>query len=284
MSFSNPNEESQSIHPCKVWVEYKSKKKEFVYWDKEVTNEDGSFGAEVSLGSNPAFIFLDHTFSVTGWNKPKRFSLRSNELKILATKESWKAAKFKVESNPKESMVIKFGNVSMTAIEGCWADIKDLVSSQQGKLTLNAYVMTPVKGVMTLAVFKMTGASYSAFKDFYDKHKGQAIHSRPIRVTSHEPETTGDNDYFIPVFAFVEKPILPETVALCIETDKTLQEYFKSKNTESQEAPTQAAAPAAAPAPQMQQAPSPTEEDFKEAFGDDPMTGMDLGDLHELPF
>ena len=291
MSFSNPEETAKGFHPCSVWVEYKSKKKEFSYWDKNVDNEDGTTGANVSLGSNPKFILLDITFTVTGWNDPKRFKLISNELKISATKESWANAYFKVTSIPKEAMVIRFGNMTLTSIEGTWKDISDMVDSQKGKLTINAYVAIRIKGVLTMACFQFSGGSFWSFKDFYDKHKGATVHQKVVAVSGHELTTTGDNTYNVPTFAFTNNPVAGEVYTTCAELDGKLQEHLKDKYagnhlshvTVAEEAPApapKAATPAAAPSqeqspmPTMQQAPPlPSEEDDLTAmYGEDPMS------------
>ena len=232
MSFSNPQEEAQSFHPCKVWVEYKSKITDFQYWDKEAVGPEGEQGARASLGANPKFIFLDMTYCVTGYNSVKKFSLRSNEMKILSTKESWANSLFKVESMPKEAMVIKFGSVSMTSIDGSWSEIKDMVDSQKGKLTINAYVAIHIKGKLTLACLQLSGSAYGPFKDFYDKNKGTAIHSKVIAVTKHESKTTGDNTFNVPVFEFTATPVKDETFTACTEMDKDLQAYLKGKMAE----------------------------------------------------
>jgi len=270
MSFSNPNEAAQSVHPCQLWIEYKSKPKDFVFWNKDAVNEDGSKGAEVSIGSNPRFIYLDHTFCVTGRNNPKKFSLRSNELKIAGTKEAWAAAYFKVESMPKEAMVIKLSStLTLTAIEGVWADIKDLVKSQQGKLTINTYVAMQVGGELKLVCMKFSGGSFGHFKAFYDKYKGATMHSKPIKVIDHASETTGDNTYNVPVFGFVEAPITPETAAKCIEMDKQLQEFLATKvavidSAEHPAVANHAAAPAQA---------ATTDAELEQTFGEIPQTG-----------
>lgn len=276
MSFSNPNEASQSAHPCQLWIEYKSKKKDFEYWDKEIINHDGSKGAKAYIGSNPIFIYLDHTFCVTGYNQPKKFSLRSNELKIAGTKEAWAGATFKVESMPKEAMVIKLTNtITLTAIEGAWADIKDLVSSQQGKLTINTYVALKVNGELKLACIKFSGGTFGHFKAFYDKHKGSAMYAKPIKIIDHVSETKGDNTYNVPVFGFVDAPITPETAAKCIEMDKQLQDFLATKVTASEPA-AQAAQPqltgTAYEASMQANAPT-TDTELEQTFGEIPQTG-----------
>jgi hypothetical protein len=286
MSFSNPQEESQSFHPCKVWIEYKSKIKDFQYWDKEAVGPEGEQGARASLGSNPKFIFLDHTFCVTGYNGAKRFGLKSNELKIAATKESWATSIFKVESMPKEAMVIKFGHVSLTSIEGSWTEIKDMVDSQKGKLTINAYVAIRIKGNLTLACLQLSGSAFGPFKDFYDKNKGTAIHSKVIAVTNHESKTTGDNTFNVPVFEFTDTPVKDETFTVCEGMDKELQAYLKGKMAEpiaSEQAAPQAAAPAQASTPS--QAPKEDYSD-EELYGETfpPRTDIPAPSVDDIPF
>jgi hypothetical protein len=267
MSFSNPQEEAQSFHPCKVWVEYKSKTTDFQYWDKEAVGPEGEQGARASLGANPKFIFLDMTYCVTGYNSVKKFSLRSNEMKILSTKESWANSLFKVESMPKEAMVIKFGSVSMTSIDGSWSEIKDMVDSQKGKLTINAYVAIHIKGKLTLACLQLSGSAYGPFKDFYDKNKGTAIHSKVIAVTKHESKTTGDNTFNVPVFEFTATPVKDETFTACTEMDKDLQAYLKGKMAE----------PATVAHPTTQQAAAPAQnvpsQGLKEDYTEEEMFG-----------
>jgi hypothetical protein len=299
MSFSNPQEESQSFHPCKVWVEYKSKITDFQYWNKEAVQADGTQGARESLGANPKFIFLDMTFCVTGYNGAKKFGLKSNEMKIASTKESWANSIFKVESMPKEAMVIKFGSVSLTSIEGAWSEIKDMVDSQKGKLTINAYVAIHIKGKLTLACLQLSGSAYGPFKDFYDKNKGTYIHSKVIAVTKHESKTTGDNTFNVPVFEFTNTPVKDETFTVCTEMDKELQSYLKGKvaepiaqytatGTQTLSAPT-SVSPRVVKDEHTEEemfgetVPVPTEADFQDAFGKEVPTFDDLDD-ETLPF
>jgi hypothetical protein len=291
MSFLNPDEDSQMFHPCKVWIEYKSKLKDFSYWDKEITNEDGSMGARASLGSNPMFILLDHTFCVSGWNNPKRYKLVSNEVKIPATKEAWATKRFRVSTMPADAAPV---------IEGPWGEISDTVTGRKGKLTINAYVAIKVKGVLTLGCIQFSGGSYGPFKDLFDKYKaGGEIYKKVIAVTNHELVTSGDNTFNAPVLALTNKAVADETYAACVELAKSLKAYLDVKLAEDLSAPTpQAATPAAAPiqastpkpqaaaaaAPDMGTAPTPTEDDFKEAFGENPLEGgVDMGE-DDLPF
>jgi hypothetical protein len=161
-----------------------------------------------------------------------------------------------------------------------------MVDSQKGKLTINAYVAIHIKGKLTLACLQLSGSAYGPFKDFYDKNKGTAIHSKVIAVTKHESKTTGDNTFNVPVFEFTATPVKDETFTACTEMDKDLQAYLKGKMAEPATVAHPTTQQAAAPA---QTAPSqaPKEEyTEEEIFGEavPPREDVPAPTIHDVPF
>jgi hypothetical protein len=174
---------------------------------------------------------------------------------------------------PKDAMAINIGGgKTLNSIDGSWADIKDLATSQQGKLTINVYVAIKINKELVLGCLQLSGSAFGPFKDFYDKNKGPAIHSKVIAVTGHDSKTTGDNTFNVPVFEFTKSEVKEETYDTCIEIDKALQTYMKGRL---------AAAPAEVEAPKADIPATP--EPMKVVHHDDPQAQEEKAPIGEEP-
>jgi len=83
MSRSNPTT-SSTAHIAQRWLEYNGASDGglFRYYDKEATNEDGSKGSNVDLGAKLRFLWLDETYSITGFLEGQG-GIYSNEIKSI---------------------------------------------------------------------------------------------------------------------------------------------------------------------------------------------------------
>ena len=209
MSRSNPQE--SAAHPSKRWVEYNGEFGTFKFYDKEAIKEDGSKGENINLGAKFMFLYLDTTYTVTGWSEANGCGLYGTEVKdisngILTVKP------FKGNNDPKI---------------GTWNDIKNEVKAMGGKFTANIYMASKGKsGELEISVLQLKGSAYAAWNEF-TKSKGKAIYDGAIKVASHKDGKKGSVTFKTPIFGMME--VSPESNTAAVELDKELQNFLKEK-------------------------------------------------------
>ena len=212
MSRSNPNENMK--HPAKMWIEYHGGGDNggtFSFYDKEAVNQDGSRGANVSLGSKLQFMFLDQTYSVTGWNDLSHSGIYSNEVKDI--------------SNGVLTVKAFKGQDSYV---GNWTSIKNEVKSMGGKFTANIYIAIKTQAGLELSVIQLRGAAFAKWNEFKKASGDKAIETGAVKVISHLDGQKGAVKFKTPVFGLIPE-VTPESDAAAIELDKELQEYLNAK-------------------------------------------------------
>lgn len=270
MSRSNPTESAK--HPSTRWIEYGGKDGHFRYYDKETIAEDGSPGDNIDLGPKIMFLYLDTTYTVTGWSDFNNCGITSNEVKdisngILTVKP------FKGNTEPKA---------------GTWTSIKEVVKGMGGKFTANIYVAYKGKEGLEIGVLQLKGAAYAAWNEFA-KSKGKAIYDGAVKVVSHKDGKKGAVEFKTPVFEMMD--VSEESNVAAIELDKELQAFFQERIPTPITEPTPATSPKQAPKEELSDEemfgekvptsnipPLPTEED--EPFDD----GLDDDEDEEIPF
>lgn len=260
MSRSNPTE--GTAHISTRWVEYKGDIGEFSYYDKEVTNEDGTKGANVSLGQKFTFLWLDETFTITGYIEGGG-GVVSNEIKRIR-EDVLTVRQFKSGNTFS-------GNWDKTTPAGEAFIAK--VKSIGGKFTANLYIAYKAGDELKIGVLQLKGAAYSKWSEFFRANK-DAVRTGAVSVSEHLDGKKGAVKFKTPVFKVVKTS--EESDKAAIELDKQLQEFLKTRLAPAASVPaTQEEVPAAAtyqeqpPMPTMQQAPPPTEEDFNAMYGED---------------
>jgi hypothetical protein len=263
MSRSNPTE--STTHISSRWVEYKGDVGEFSYYDKEVTNEDGTKGANVSLGQKFAFLWLDETFTVTGYIEGGG-GVVSNEIKRIR-EDVLTVRQFKSGNTFS-------GRWDKTTPEGEAFIAK--VKAIGGKFTANLYIAyKDADNELKIGVLQLKGAAYSKWSEFFKANK-DGVRTGAVSVSEHLDGKKGAVKFKTPVFKVVKTS--EESDKAAIELDKQLQEFLKTRLAPAPMAPTAQTQPAAAPSqeqppmPTMQQAPPlPSEEDDLTAmYGEDP--------------
>lgn len=278
MSRSNPT--SSNTHPSTRWIEYNgaSDGGSFRHYDKNAIAEDGTVGCNVDLGPKLSFLWLDETYSVTGFLEGQG-GIYSNEVKDI------RAGVLTVKQH-KTGHVVAQGSWNKTTAEG--EAFIARVKAAGGKFTGNLYIgYKDAEGNLAIGVLQLKGAAYSKWSEFFQKNK-KAIQSGAVSVKSHADGKKGAVKFKTPVFEVM--PVSEKSNEEAVELDKQLQAYFKEAiapvvaapvaapaQAPAQGAPVQQQAQEAAPAYQaaQQTPPPPTEADYPQ--------GMDVDD-DSLPF
>lgn len=198
MSLSKPR---GAKSPVKKYYEWKSAKKCFQYWSKEL-NEN----VEVSLPLS--FIVLDEKSTIKGYNDETNSGIFSNEVSNIS-RETLLVRTFK-------------GNKS---IKGKYKDIKAKIKDLGGRFAKAVYAYIPETDEMVCIIF--VGASMSAWID-HTINVSQDI----ISVSSYKDAKKGATKYTIPVFTrddSVSTVDKGDYFDKAIVKDLELQEYFEAK-------------------------------------------------------
>lgn len=209
MSRSNPNENMK--HPATRWIEYDGANGGFRYYDKEAINENGSKGKNVNMGAKIQFMFLDQTYTVTGWNDASHSGIMSNEIKDISN-ATLSVKPFKAQ----------------TPTVGTWGAIKDQVKSMGGKFTSNIYIAIKTNEGLSIAVLQLKGSAFAKWNDFKKNVGDKSVETGAVKVNSHLDGQKGAVKFKTPIFELISE-ITPESDAAAVELDKQLQEYFNSK-------------------------------------------------------
>ena len=214
MSFSNPTLEN----PCKKFIDFKSDDKQFVYWDKELSES----GQHVIIPTPIYFIVLDELTTISGYYKEGDCGIYSNEIHFLKD----------------EVLKVRVFKKGGPTIVGLYDTIKDSIKAIGGKFTKSVYAMLiPEGGTPELVNFRFRGAAFSAWLEKRVNTSRQVVCIADEFIEEHNGKTV----YNVPVFkAFNMKT---EYKNIAIEMDRELQAYlksYKSKQAEKEEAAVEA--------------------------------------------
>lgn len=199
MSRSNP--ESKSQHPCSKWLEWGGADGQFSYWNK-------SEKKRVPVPLPMAFLYLEDTATVTGYNNPSASGIFANEVKRATV-------------TPLVVKAFKGGQIA----SGLWPEIKPSVKAAGGKFTSNTYcAVKDATGKLELACIQWTGAGLKAWFDFFKKHNAE-VHNQAVVVTGYTTGKVGMVQFAIPQFAL--KPVSAETNDAATILEKELLAYLK---------------------------------------------------------
>ena len=275
-----------------MWVEYKDGGT-YTYYDGELVNDDGTIGGNVILGEKIAFLYVAHTFSLVGFNKPKNSFMYSNEVSSTA--------------HPFTLTMMKDKTV---IVEGLWKEKKETFQGAGCKFGINLYALIKIGDKYQRCCIKTHGGPYGAWSDFIailggatqsqiDAAKNSdkklpftftergyiKVEQGAVAVTGHQEKKNGNVTFTVPMFKFIDK-VSEEANSEAIAFDVELQEYLKARI--SSPAPAEASDPeptpcaatpqTAAPAqgqtpvpnpPAGNNPPPPTEEDMAAMYGED---------------
>lgn len=215
--------QTANANPSKKFLQWKSEKKHFAYWDKD---KEENISLELPL----KFLFLEHYHTVKGWHGATDKGIVANEVYALGSEP------LKVRT---------FGGLEIA--EGIYKDIKEKVNVSGGVYHRSVYVMLEDG---TIANLQLKGAVVGGLKpeqaiskklvdgysEFYNKNKN-LLDNQWIEVNSFEDAKKGATKYSIPVFS-LGGAIDTESNDLANECAKDLQDYvnqYKGAKTEVKE-------------------------------------------------
>ena len=210
MSRSNPTD--QTPNPAVRWFKWDGQNGNLEYWDREAIDpkaKDDKKGLNIAVKAGFAFMLLDETSCIKGWNDGAKAGVWSNE----------------VRDTRNEPMTVRlFDEKRSTIAQGLYAEIKDRVKGAGGRFTSSLYVAwKPAKGLLEIAGIQLKGAALSEWMEFKRKNR-KAMWESAITITGFEEDKKGAITYRVPTFAI--KAVKPETDAQAKELDKQLQEYL----------------------------------------------------------
>ena len=211
MSRSNPTESTQ--HVATQWIEYNGEFGSFKTYNKEHVNDDGSKGANIDLGPKLTFLYLDTTYTVTGWSDANSAGIYANEVKDISN----------------GILTVKCFKGNAAPHIGNWVSIKDAVKAMGGKFTANVYIAYKNGDSLEIGVLQLKGAAYAEWNEFAKK-KGKALYDMAVTVPSHKDGKKGAVKFKTPMFDTIT--VTEKSNLEAIELDKQLQEFFKARITE----------------------------------------------------
>lgn len=229
MSRSNPT--SNQAHPASRWFEWDGENGRVRYFDKEATGmKDGKEvkGANVDVPIPWAFLTLEETSSVRGWNESAGSGIFSNEVKDTRD----------------QPMLVKMFNGKEIA-NGLYSQIRDTVVARGGHFNSNIYLLFKNgEGKPDLGVLQLKGAALSAWMDFRKK-AGKALWDKAVVIKDKLYGKKGKIEFFTPVFDL--KDVSAETNASALKLDSEvvqpyLTEYFARGASKAAAAPAQPSA------------------------------------------
>lgn len=200
MSRSRP---TASAHPCEIWMKWNGETGTFSFYDK---NQEKN----IDVGNKFAFVLLDKTATITGWDDKSESAIYSNEVRNTA-------------ESPLLVKSFKGGDLA----NGLYSTVKDTIIAKGGKYTANIYfASSKSSGGHSLCCMQLHGAALSSWMDFEKKNR-KAIYEQGIRVSGYDEAIHGKITYRFPVFEISE--INEETNQEATKMDAALQDFFDSK-------------------------------------------------------
>jgi len=183
-------------NPATKFIEWKSSKKAFQYFDKEA-------GKVVEIKPPIEFVVLDELSAIKGWSDEFECGIYSNEIHSLQNEDL----------NVK---AFKGGQI----VSGKYSEIKDSIKAAGGKFAKSVYAMYEGE----LVNFQLHGSALSWFTDTQKIAKKESV----IKMEKSKEEKKGSNKYYVPVFEYarnMDKEMYEKAVGL----DKELQVYLKAR-------------------------------------------------------
>lgn len=191
-------------NPSTRFFQWDSDNKCFKYYDKEAISENGKKGTNILVQLPFQFLVLDQLHTIKGFSDEEKAGIYSNEVRDLRT----------------QVLKIKVGKHD--ALQGLYQDIKNkVVGSKYAASVYIAYFND--KKELSIGNISFVGSSLSAWIEFCKNNKPT---EGAIKVAATKfIEKNKKVNWNEPVFT--ANTVKPETDAMAIELDKTLQIYLK---------------------------------------------------------
>lgn len=191
--------------------------------------KEGDEGKNIKVDfSTKGFFVLDNNLqTASGWNDDDKYSIRSNEVRILNEEGTAANGVLTVVGYPQDKKKEKF-----QIAKGTWKQIKDAVDKADGAYVKSIYAMIIWEGEFRLANIHLHGSSYASFLENIEDRKKNTevegvprIHRQWIRVETWLDKSKGQTDYKVPVFEWGDK-VSDEEYKKAEEYDTILQSYL----------------------------------------------------------
>lgn len=194
-----------SNNPAKAFLEWKSEKQGFVFYDK-----DAGENKTVSLPLN--FLVLKEYSTVKGFHEPSNSGIYSNE----------------VANIKKEPLTVKAFKGGVIG-NGLWDDIKESLAKQGANFYKSIYVVTE-KGEMINISLK--GAAVSEWFNFVKENRNR-LADEMITIATFTEEKKGRVNYSIPNFSFLRSLTATESKQADEKYDELIR-YMTNKGEDSE--------------------------------------------------
>lgn len=227
MSFRTLNTtEKTNSNPATKFLEWKSEKKCFQYYDKEIAEKLKNEGkdkeyikekANIEVNLPLKFQFLEDFHTIKGFSDSEQTGIYSNEIKFTS----------------KDSLTVKtFGGT--TIAEGLYNDIRLKIIDAGGKYHKSIYAVLNGE----LVNFQIKGSVVSAFSLFANGQKktpkqpfvqghSNRFESHFIEINDFESLKKGATKYTVPNFT-IGDAYTPEDLKTAKEKYLVISEYFKA--------------------------------------------------------
>jgi len=194
----------KSSNPAQKFLEWKSNKKSFSFYDKEK-------GENVEVALPVKFMFLEHYHNVKGWSDSAQSGMYSNEVYAISTQ-------------PLNVKLFKGGSIA----SGLYKEIKEQVLRSGGKYHRSIYVVLEDG---TMANLQLKGSAVAEYSEFY-KNNNHLFDTKWIEINSTVDGKKGSISFSSPEFT-MGSAISKADDKVAIEKAKELQEYVNNYTSDS---------------------------------------------------
>lgn len=195
---SRRDEFKKNVNPATKFLEWKSEKKCFEFWNKEAEEKQ-------ALQLPIKFLVLKQMHTVKGFEDASQSGISSNEVQYIG-KEPLKVYSF------------KGGEIA----EGLWKDIKGKIDSAGGYYVQSIYAMLEETG--EIINFQLKGGAVSAWYEFTNRNYNR-LAEEWVSIEDAEERKKGAIKYSVPVFKF-DHSLSKEEDAKAEKVYNTLKVYM----------------------------------------------------------
>jgi len=196
------NKTAGYTNPAVKFLEWKSKDKQFAYYDKELKQN-------VPIELPLKFQFLEEFHCIKGWHDASESSITSNEVKLISTE-------------PLTVRSFKGGPIA----NGLYKEIKPIILGAGGSYFRSIYAL--LDGEIVNITLK--GAAVAAYSEFM-KDNSNKLESLFMEITGAKDQKKGSIKYSTPIFE-VGKAFSPIEMTAADEAYLTIANHFNVEKEE----------------------------------------------------
>lgn len=199
MSTRKSEFQNENPNPAHRFLEWKSEKKCFSYYDKEIQKN-----VEVPLPLT--FLTLKEMHTVKGWNDASESAIFSNEVKYIGN-ETLNVRSF------------KGGDIA----KGLYKDIRTAVKDAGGHYVKSIYIMTKDGEIWNV---QLKGSAVQSWGEFTNKSRTR-LSDEWVTVYDAEDRKKGRINYTVPLFKF-DTSLSTDEGSIADQVYATLDMYMKA--------------------------------------------------------